>query len=77
MALRSPEKAVLRIALLVGAAGLLVVASSFLREKRLAVEATTQQIEDTLSALDPTTRAAVIARLTADAGEHVKDHLDR
>jgi hypothetical protein len=77
MALRSPEKTALRIALLVGAAGLLVVASSFLREKRLAVETTTQQIEDTLAALDPASRAAVIARLTADAGEHVKDRLDR
>ena len=63
---------VLRVVLLAAAAGLLAVAASVLREKRLTVNATTQQIEDTISALDPTTRAAVIARLTADAGEKVK-----
>ena len=27
--------------------------------------------------LDPGTRAAVIGRLTADAVQHVKDHVDR
>jgi len=64
---------ILRVTLLVAGAGLLTVAAGVLREKRLAVDATTQQIEDTISALDPTVRAAVIARLTADAGEKVKD----
>ncbi|MGV0697614.1 hypothetical protein [Mycolicibacter sinensis] len=44
-------------------------------EKTLLAEATTEQIEATIAALDPATRAAVIARLTADAAELVKDRL--
>ena len=57
--------------------GLLAVAASVLREKKETVDLTTQQIEDAISALDPGTRAAVIARLTADAVQQVKDHVDR
>jgi hypothetical protein len=53
--------------------GLLAVAANELREKKATADKTTQQIEDTISALDPTTRAAVIARLTADAEQQVKD----
>ena len=68
-------RSILRVVLLGAAAGLLAVAASVLREKRLTVDATTQQIEDTISALDPTIRAAVIARLTADAGEKVKSRV--
>jgi hypothetical protein len=68
---------ILRIVLLAAAAGLLAAAAGMLREKKQIVDVTTQQIEDTISALDPTTRAAVIARLTAKAGEQVKDRLER
>ena len=68
---------ILRIVLLVAAAVSLVAAAGLLREKRKIVDVTTQQIEDTISALDPATRAAVIARLTTDAGERVKDRLNR
>ena len=67
----------LRIVLLTAAAGLLAVAASVLREKKEIVDLTTQQIEDTISALDPGVRAAVIGRLTADAVQQVKDHVDR
>lgn len=62
--------------LLAAAAGLLAVAATVLREKRLTVAATTQQIEDTIATLDPATRAAVIARLAGDAGEKVKGRFD-
>jgi type III secretory pathway lipoprotein EscJ len=68
---------ILRIVLLVAAAVSLVAAAGLLREKRKIVDVTTQQIEDTISALDPAARAAVIARLTTDAGERVKDRLNR
>jgi hypothetical protein len=68
---------VLRIVLLAAAAGLLATAAALLREKKQIVDVTTQQIEDTISALDPATRAAVIARLTAAAGAQVKERLER
>ncbi len=67
---------ILRIALLV-AAGLLALAATKLREKKEAADLTTTQIEDTIAALDPVTRAAVIARLTADAGHQVKERVKR
>ena len=72
----SASRTILRAVLLSAAAGLLALAANTLRERRLAVETTTQQIEDTISALDPATRAAVIARLTADAGEKMKGRVD-
>ena len=64
---------ILRVVLLVAAAGLLAVAASVLREKKAIADLTVQQIEDTVSALDPATRAAVIARLTVSAGQQVKE----
>jgi type III secretory pathway lipoprotein EscJ len=68
---------ILRIVLLVGAAVSLAAAASLLSEKKKIVDVTTQQIEDTISALDPAARAAVIARLTTDARERVKDRLNQ
>jgi LPS O-antigen subunit length determinant protein (WzzB/FepE family) len=68
---------ILRIVLLAAAAVSLAAAASLLSERKKTVDVTTQQIEDTIAALDPATRAAVIARLTADAGERVKDRLNR
>jgi hypothetical protein len=44
-----------------------VVVVVMISEKKETVDLTTRQIEDAISALDPGTRAAVIARLTADA----------
>ena len=72
----SVPRNILRVVLLT-AAGLLAVAASVLREKKATVDLTTQQIEDAISALDPGVRAAVIGRLTADAVQQVKDHIDR
>jgi LPS O-antigen subunit length determinant protein (WzzB/FepE family) len=71
------SRTILRIVLLVAAAMSLAAAASLLSEKKKLVDVTTQQIEDTISALDPATRAAVITRLTTDAGEQVKDRLNR
>lgn len=72
----SEPRTAFRVVLLVAAAGLLAVAAHVLREKRLAAETITQQIEDTISALDPVTRAAVIARLSTGVGEKVKGRLN-
>jgi predicted acylesterase/phospholipase RssA len=71
----SEPRNILRIVLLAAAAGLLAVAASVLREKKETVDLTIQQIEDAISALDPGTRAAVIARLTADAVQQVKERV--
>ena len=49
----SVPRNILRIVLLIAAAGLLAVAASVLREKKETVDLTTQQIEDAVSALDP------------------------
>jgi hypothetical protein len=73
----SEPRNILRVVLLAAAAGLLAVAASVLREKKETVDVTTRQIEDAISALDPGSRAAVIARLTADAVQQVKEHVDR
>jgi len=73
----SAPRNILRVVLLAAAAGLLAVAASVLREKKETADLTTHQIEDAISALDPGTRAAVIARLTADAVQQVKEHVDR
>ena len=72
----SVPRNILRVVLLTAAAGLLAVAASVLREKKATVDLTTQQIEDAISALDPGVRAAVIGRLTADAVQQVKGHID-
>ena len=73
----SVPRNILRVVLLAAAAGLLAVAASVLREKKETVDLTTQQIEDAISALLPGVRAGVIGRLTADAVQQVKDHIDR
>ena len=73
----SEPRNILRIVLLAAAAGLLAVAASVLREKKETVDLTTQQILDAISALDPSTRTAVITRLTADTVQQVKEHVDR
>ena len=54
-----------RAVLLAGAAVALGAAAFLLREKHQEAEAAVQNIQDQLDALDPATRAAVIARLTS------------
>ena len=66
-------RAILRAVLLVAAAAALAVAAAQLREKRQTAELTVDNIHAQLDALDPATRAAVIARLSSDEVKKVRD----
>jgi hypothetical protein len=59
--------------LLVAAAAVLAVAAALLRDKRQTAELTVDNIHEQLDALDPATRAAVIARLSSDEVKKVRD----
>ena len=63
---------IIKAALLAGAAALLAFAAFQLREKHQEAEAAVQNIHDQLDALEPATRAAVVARLTADEVKKVR-----
>lgn len=63
---------IVRVAVLAAAAAALIAAALELREKRLLTEQTVDEIEDQLTALDPATRAAVVARLASDAANEAK-----
>jgi predicted ATPase len=63
---------IIRAALLAAAAVALAAAAYLLREKHQEAEAAVEAIQDQLDALDPATRAAVIARLTSDEVKRVK-----
>jgi len=67
---------IMRAALLAAAAAALVAAAFLLREKHHEAEAAVQDIQDQLDALDPATRAAVIARLTSDEVKRVRGSQD-
>jgi len=58
--------------LLVAAAIALAAAAVQIREKRQTAELTVENIQAQLDALDPATRAAVIARLTSDEVKKVR-----
>jgi len=66
-----------RVALLVMAAAALAAAAAQLREKRILAAETVGQIEDQIAALDPVTRAAVVARLTSDTAKQAKARIVR
>jgi predicted ATPase len=68
------SKRVIRALLLAAAAAALAAAAYQLREKHMAAEEAVQAIHDQLDALDPVTRAAVIARLTSQEVKKVRDH---
>jgi predicted ATPase len=63
---------IIRAALLAAAAVALAAAAYLLREKHQEAEAAVQNIQDQLDALDPATRAAVIAQLTSDEVKKVR-----
>jgi hypothetical protein len=65
---------VIRAVLLAAAAAALAAAAYQLREKHQQADLTVQNIHDQLDALDPATRAAVVARLTADEVKKVRDY---
>jgi hypothetical protein len=60
--------------LLAAAAVVLAAAAYQLRGKHQQADLTVQNIHDQLDALDPVTRAAVVARLTADEAKKVHDY---
>jgi hypothetical protein len=64
---------IIRAVLLAAAAALLAYAASQLRETHQEAERAVQNIHDQLDALDPATRAAVVARLTSDEVKRVHD----
>jgi hypothetical protein len=66
-------KVLLRVGLLVAAAAALAFAAVSIREKHEIAVSTVDDIEAQLAALDPATRAAVIARLSRDAAKVVHD----
>jgi hypothetical protein len=68
---------IIRAALLAAAAAALAAAAYLLREKHQEAEAAVQDIQDQLDALDPATRAAVIARLTSDEVKKVRSKLSQ
>jgi len=70
----SPSTRIIRAVLLVAAAAILAAAAVQLRDKRQAAELTVENIQEQLDALDPVTRAAVIARLSSDEVKKVRDH---
>jgi hypothetical protein len=63
---------IIRAALLLATAVALVVAAAQLRDKRQTAELTVENIEEQINALDPVTRAAVIARLSSDEVKKVR-----
>ena len=69
----NPSTRIIRAALLAVAAVLLAAAAVQLRDKRQVAELTAQNIHEQLDALDPVTRAAVVARLSSDEVKKVRD----
>ena len=65
---------IIRAVLLVAAAVALAAAAIQLRDKRQLAELTAENIHEQLDALDPVTRAAVIARLSSDEVKKVRGH---
>jgi hypothetical protein len=65
---------VIRALLLAAAAAALAVAVHQLREKHPEADEAVQAIHDRLDALDPVTRATVIARITSQEVKKVRDH---
>jgi hypothetical protein len=63
---------IIKAVLLAAAAVALAAAAIQLREKRQTAELTVDDIHAQLDALDPVTRAAVIARLSSDEVEKVR-----
>ena len=63
---------IIRATLLVAAAAALAFAAVQLRDKRQTADLTVENIHEQLDALDPVTRAAVIAKLSSDEVQKVR-----
>jgi hypothetical protein len=68
------SRQIIRAVLLAAAAAALAFAAYQLREKHEEADLAVQNIHDQLDALDPATRAAVVARLTSEEVQKVRDH---
>jgi len=66
------SKRLIWLALLAGAVAVLIAVLYQLRERRQEAETAVQNIDDELDALDPATRAAVVAKLTSQEVERVR-----
>ena len=62
------------VPVIVGAA-VIVATGMLLDRKKTLADLTVGQIEDAITSLDPVTRAAVVARLGADAAGQIKNRL--
>ncbi|MGO8884905.1 MAG: hypothetical protein ACLPUO_26850 [Streptosporangiaceae bacterium] len=65
---------IIRAVLLVAVAAAAAVAVVQLRGRKKTAELAAENIHEQLDALDPVTRAAVIARLSSDEVQKVRDH---
>jgi hypothetical protein len=65
---------IIRAVLLAAAAAVLAAAAYQLREKHQEADLAVQNIHDQLDALDPATRAAVVARFTSEEVKKVRNH---
>jgi len=70
----SSSTRIIRAALLAAAAAVLAVAAVQLRRKHQTAELAVQNIHDQLDALDPVTRAAVVAQLSSDEIKKVRSN---
>jgi hypothetical protein len=65
---------IIRAALLAAAAAVLALAAAQLRSRHQEADLAVQNIHDQLDALDPVTRAAVVAQLSSDEIKKVRSH---
>lgn len=61
-----------KLGLLVAAGGAIAVGATAFARKKKEVDITVSEIEQAVMAMDPASRAAVMARLSADAVAHAK-----
>jgi hypothetical protein len=69
-------KGIVRMLLLVAVVAGLIALAANLRRKQEAADAVVENIEGQLAELDPVTRAAAVAQLSADAADHVRASRD-
>jgi hypothetical protein len=65
-------KGIVRMLLLLAVVAGLIALTVNLQKKRRAADVAVQDIEGELAELDPATRAAAVAKLSADAAEQIR-----
>ena len=69
-------KGIVRMLLLLAVVAGLIALAVNLQKKRQAADVAVKDIEGELAELDPATRAAAVAKLSADATEHIRARRD-